>query len=578
MSDARLTEIKERLEKDPNNFERLEEYASYADSHTDASIVEAAYTRLLDKYPLCYAYWKRYADKVVSLGGGSESAIAGATAIYERSTETLKYSVENWLNYLRFMIANVPKGKGTGDKDATVARIRALFDTALDAIGDSFDAYDLWSLRLEFEQEHGGNRAVAGVFERANEVAMKSSALLWDRYLRFMNSVPFEEWLRDDELRLWKDQHATLCHTPEDSQRLFTDTLRGAVELRERVHNQSMTTVYRVAGFESTIAQRTFFHVTPLPENAVNGWRTYLQWAEVNEPFARAARLYERCLIPACFCTEFWFMYIAFLRRANAIPAAREVFQRGARVHYSENLEFMIPYAIFEETYGGADKAEAIYRQLMAMTAVQGKSATAAASRSSTRGVEVTMKYAAFLRRTGKLAECRALFEEATAAHNGMSRRTLFLLLHYARFVEQLGDPDAARALYVRATREYADTFMAWEHALAFEDRRRRFSGEAAAQAQTAAAALLHRAVLDSCPLAEEEKRRLWRRWWRVTGTWENSLETVLAVDADYALVCGGARPVWVHDNLDGEPPEKLARLSSNAPSSGVPATSLLTI
>lgn len=577
MSDPNLTEIKERLEKDPNNFERLEEYANYADSHTDASIVEAAYTRLLDKYPLCYAYWKRYADKVLALGGKSESAVAAATAIYEQSTSLLRYSVENWINYVRFLIANVLKNNPSGpSSDEAVTRVRGIFEAATEAVGDNFDAYDLWSLRIDFEQEFGGNRLVAAVYERANSVPMKSSAILWDRYLRFMHDVHFEEWLRSDELQAWKDQRATLCHTSEDEQRLFNDTLTAAIGERERVYNQSMTAVYRVAGFENTIAQRTFFHVTPLPDSVVNGWRTYLQWAESNEPFARAAHLYERCLIPACFYTEFWFRYISFLKRNSAVDMAREVFQSGARVHYAENLDFMISYAVFEESYGGNDKGESIYRKLMEMTAVPGKSI--AASRASTRGVEVTTKYAAFLRRTGKIAECKKLFEEATAPHDGMSRRSLFLLLHYARFMEQLGEIETARNLYIRGTREHAKTFLAWNHAIAFEIRRRRLSGEAAAQAQTSMAALLHRAVLDSCPLGEEDKKRLWKRWWHLTGLWENSLETVLAVDADYALVCGGARPLWVHDNLDGEPPEKLAKLSSETPSSGVPATSLLTI
>lgn len=572
MSDLKLAEIKERLEKDPNNFERLEEYASYADSNADAAIVEAAYTRLLDKYPLCFAYWKRYADKVLELGGSSESSIAAATAIYEQSTEPLRYSVENWINYLRFLIVNVLKNANESDKDDAVTRVRKTFDTALDAAGDSFDAYDLWSLKLDFEQEYGGNRFVATTYERANGVAMKSSALLWDKYLRFMQCTPFDDWLHGDELQHWKEQRAAFCHTPEDNKRLASDTLAAAIESRERVHNQSMTTVYRVAGFESTIAQRTFFHVTLLSENIVNGWRTYLQWAESNEPLTRAAHLYERCLIPACFYTEFWFMYINFLKRGGAISAAREVFQRGAKIHYGESLEFMIPYAVFEETYGGVDTAESIYRKLMAMTTIPNK--PVAVSRSSARGVEVTLKYAGFLRRTGKVAECRALFEEATAAHETMSRRTLFLLLQYARFLEQLGEVEGARGVYVRATREHANTFMAWEHALAFEARRRRFAGEA----QDNLAALLHRALLDSCPLTEDDKKKLWKRWWQMAGLWESSLETLLAVDADYALVCSGARPLWVHDNLDGEPPEKLARLSSGAPSSGVPATALLNV
>ena len=639
-----LAEIRERVEKDPEDFGCLEEFVNYADCQNDAEVVEDAYTRLLGKYPLCFAYWKRYADKVLSLGGGSESAKAAATAIYERSTEPLKYSVANWLNYLGFLAANIhsssnsnnnnnnntaPPAQHTKDNsgskennsnnnsddggDECVKLLRRAFEAAADAIGDSFDAYEFWGLVTDFEERRGENRRAAAAYERANGVAMKGSAMLWDRYLGFMQRVPFEEWLRADELGTWREQRATLCHTPEDERRLFTDTLTTAIEQRERVHNQAMTAVYRVAGFESAVAQRTFFHVTPLPDNVVAGWRAYLQWAEANEPSARVTRLYERCLVPACFYTEFWFMYIDYLKhRAGAIDAAREAFRRGAKLHYAGNLEFMIPYAVFEETYGGRDSAEAIYRSLLAATGARlpsqsspKGSATAtqtptAVSEMPPRAVEVTMKYAAFLRRTGKVAECKALLAEASAPapnnssssnnnsnsnsnnnNSGESLRHLFLLLHYARLLEHLGETAEARAAYIRATKEHAASALAWEHAIAFEARKHRFSGEEASsssQAQTHISALLHRAVLDSCPLREEDKRRLWGCWHRAAAIWAPTFDEVRAVDADYALVCDGARPLWVHDNIGDEPPEKLAKLASAPPTSGVLATDLISV
>ena len=59
--------------------------------------VRAAYDAFLAEYPLCYGYWKKYAD--AELRHGSAEA---AAAVYERGVVATPYSADLWGHYAAF--------------------------------------------------------------------------------------------------------------------------------------------------------------------------------------------------------------------------------------------------------------------------------------------------------------------------------------------------------------------------------------------------------------------------------------------------------------------------------------------
>lgn len=62
--------------------------------------IRKVYDAFLAEFPLCYGYWKKYADHEARLG-----SIEKVVEVYERAIEAVTYSVDIWLHYCLFAIA-----------------------------------------------------------------------------------------------------------------------------------------------------------------------------------------------------------------------------------------------------------------------------------------------------------------------------------------------------------------------------------------------------------------------------------------------------------------------------------------
>jgi hypothetical protein len=67
----------------------------------DLKALREVYDDFLSSYPLCYGYWKKYAE--IQLKHGS---VEDAKSIYERGVAAISNSVELWLAYANFLQAN----------------------------------------------------------------------------------------------------------------------------------------------------------------------------------------------------------------------------------------------------------------------------------------------------------------------------------------------------------------------------------------------------------------------------------------------------------------------------------------
>ena len=59
--------------------------------------IEKAYDAFLGEFPLCYGYWKKYADHEAKLGS-SEKIVD----VYERAVRAVTYSVDIWMHYCAY--------------------------------------------------------------------------------------------------------------------------------------------------------------------------------------------------------------------------------------------------------------------------------------------------------------------------------------------------------------------------------------------------------------------------------------------------------------------------------------------
>lgn len=63
----------------------------------DTERIFSVYDAFLSEFPLCYGYWKKYADHRARLG-----TIDKVVEVYERAVQSATYSVGLWVNYCSF--------------------------------------------------------------------------------------------------------------------------------------------------------------------------------------------------------------------------------------------------------------------------------------------------------------------------------------------------------------------------------------------------------------------------------------------------------------------------------------------
>ena len=61
--------------------------------------IRKVYDAFLAEFPLCYGYWKKYADHEARIG-----SVEKVVEVYERAVQGVTYSVDIWVLYCAFSI------------------------------------------------------------------------------------------------------------------------------------------------------------------------------------------------------------------------------------------------------------------------------------------------------------------------------------------------------------------------------------------------------------------------------------------------------------------------------------------
>ncbi|XP_048086917.1 pre-mRNA-processing factor 39 isoform X1 [Alosa alosa] len=456
----------------PQDFSSWTDLLQYCEQEGHMTASRRALNAFLVRYPLCYGYWKKFADmerRAANNVKAEEVCVQGLKAI--------PLSVDLWIHYINLLLGtlnmNLPE---------STQRIRSVFEEAVEAAGMDWHSDRLWDLYAEWEKEQGNLKAMTVVYDRALRMPTQLYRGHYDKLKTHISSNPPQEILSAEEyenLRAEYKQSQAQGEgsnpTEEEEERPpgeeepadngnGKDSVEEAVQKmqelllasREKVFQDNEAEVRKRWTFEDAI-KRPYFHVKPLDKAQLKGWQSYLDWemAEAqgaNEPpettegesaeeqevpkpaggisdHKRVLILFERCLIACALYEEFWTKYVRYLEQSS-VEEARIVFRRACEVHLPYKHSIHLQWATFEERHGNYSEAQRILETLeQAMPGL----------------AVVRLRRAGLERRLGHLDRAETLLTEALEQSKENPQLHAFYSIKLARLLLKLGK-NAARA------------------------------------------------------------------------------------------------------------------------------------
>ncbi|XP_057705681.1 pre-mRNA-processing factor 39 [Corythoichthys intestinalis] len=588
----------------PHDFTSWTDLLQYCEQEGHMAASQRALMAFLNRYPLCYGYWKKIADLERRAGNNDKAA-----ELCVQGLQSIPLSVDLWIHYINLLLGTLDMNLPESPK-----RIRSVFEDAVVAAGLDFHSDRLWDLYVEWEKEQGNMRKVTAVLDRVLKVPTQHYSAHYEKLKKHLNSNEPKEALSLEEY----EEVRAFCResqkverteqakdkgeerppgeeepaTPEgtDSEELMQRIREQVFNRRDKIYQQNEIEVRKRWNFEDTI-KRPYFHVKPLDQIQLRGWHAYLDWevaqlnkdtqdnnkdpnqtdkdvneaAEVTEAQQGMAEamvaqddhrvrvLFERCLITCALYEEFWTRYIRYLEK-NSVDEVRAVYKRACEIHLPTTPNIHLQRATFEERHGDLDTARRVL---------------AALDEKVPGLVVVCLRRAALERRAGKLEQSEALLREAVTQSKEKPTLHAFYSIKLARLLLKLGrNPDKARNVLQEALEISPDNDKLYLNLLELELSADTWSSEEAVQ-QCVTQAL-------AAPLAPQTKIQFSQRGLQFVEEYSNSIKNVLSVYEEHQKLLkelGGTKREAEDGDKDSKKPKKGDHGSSDVASAEVPAT-----
>ncbi|KAK9160262.1 hypothetical protein Syun_006603 [Stephania yunnanensis] len=427
--------------------------------------IRKIYDAFLAEFPLCYGYWKKYADHE-----GRLSSVEKVVEVYERGVEGVTYSVDIWLHYCMFAISTY------GDPDT----VRRLFERGLAYVGTDYLSYPLWDKYIEYEYSQQEWCRLAMIYTRILENPNQQL----DRY--FTRNDSFKELAASrplPELQTTEEASATgaassganeqgvegevhpdggeQSHKPESAGLTGGDELEKYVATREEMYRKAKEFDLKIIGFETAI-RRPYFHVRALNVSELENWHNYLDFieregdlnkvslssynhlsirqgwsllsylrglpvqpAEMSDVVSlfQIVKLYERCLIACANYPEYWIRYVLCMEASGSMDLANNALARATQVFVKRQPDIHLFAAKFKEQSADILGARAAYELVH--------------SEISPGLIEAIVKHSNMEYRLGNKEDAFSLYEQAIAIEKGkeQSQTLPMLFVQYSRFV-----------------------------------------------------------------------------------------------------------------------------------------------
>ncbi|XP_076877486.1 pre-mRNA-processing factor 39 [Brachyhypopomus gauderio] len=468
----------------PLDFNCWTDLLQYCEQESHMTASRRALKAFLARYPLCYGYWKKFADLERRAGHNNK-----AEEVCVQGLKAIPLSVDLWIHYINLLLGtlnmNLPE---------SIQRIRSTFEDALEAAGWDWHSDRLWDLYAEWEKEQGDLRAMTVVYERVMKVPTQLYSTHYEKLKTHLTTHPLQDVLSPEEYnKLREDYRQSQIQAkkegsdptadedeerppgeedPADSGKDTDDAVQKMQELllasREEAYLLNEGEVRKRWNFEDAI-KRPYFHVKPLDRAQLKAWQSYLDW-ETAEAEAEAGQettegtsvegqettegtslegqevpqvkvgiaghkrvqiLYERSLIACALYEEFWDKYVHYLE-PRSLEETRSVYKRACEIHLPYRHSFHLQWATFEERHGNIPEAQRILESLE--KAMPGLAV-------------VRLRRAGLERRVGRLDMAESLLRDAVEQNKDKPHLHAFFSIKLARFLHKLGkNPSRARA------------------------------------------------------------------------------------------------------------------------------------
>ncbi|XP_023004937.1 pre-mRNA-processing factor 39 isoform X1 [Cucurbita maxima] len=383
--------------------------------------IRRVYDAFLAEFPLCYGYWKKYADHEARFGSTDK-----VVEVYERAVHGVTYSVDIWLHYCIFTLSTY------GDPET----IRRLFERGLAYVGTDYLSFPLWDKYIEYEYTQQEWGRLAMIYTRILENPNQQLDRYFNSFKELAANRPLSELKSSEEAVLDVQSEAGdqvngeegHPDATEPSSKTVSAGLTEAEELekyiaiREEIYKKAKEFDSKIIGFETAI-RRPYFHVRPLNVAELDNWHSYLDFIEQEGDLNKVVKLYERCVIACANYPEYWVRYILYMQASDSMDLSNDALARASQVFVKRRPEIHLFSARFKEQNGDIAGARASY-QLVHTEISPGL-------------LEAIIKHANMEHRLGNLEEAYSVYEQAIAIERGKehSRALPLLYAQYSRFL-----------------------------------------------------------------------------------------------------------------------------------------------
>ncbi|CAG8498727.1 16173_t:CDS:10 [Acaulospora morrowiae] len=415
------------------------------------------FDQFLAKFPLCFGYWKKYADFEFNVQGPVE-----AEKIYERSVAAIANSVDLWTQYCAFKIEHYPDN---------VEEIRGLFERGASCVGLDFLSHLFWDKYIEFEKSRQAYDKVLKILERIIRIPMHQYARFFDDFTNLCGTRPINELISPEQHQQFEEEARAAPPAPpaegaEGEQLPSTEKTEEQIqnEIRTRIYNLNVDVYMKTQAetnkrwiFEQEI-KRPYFHVKAMDDVQLINWRRYLDFEESEGEEMRVQVLYERCLVACALYEEFWLRYARWMVSKDRISDARSIYERAINVFIPMSRpNIRTSYACFEEQQGNIEDARLIYKTIL---------------NSMPGHVETIVKYAHFERRR-QPSNLDFPIEIITSAQQNPElddKSKAFLSVQHAKILwHNKGLVEEARKIFQQGSHKYLESKYFWLNYFNFE-------------------------------------------------------------------------------------------------------------
>ncbi|KAI8842741.1 hypothetical protein BJ741DRAFT_591751 [Chytriomyces cf. hyalinus JEL632] len=402
-----------------------------------ASNLRSVYDHFLAKFPLCFGYWKKYADAEMRIGG-----VDKATEVFERAVVAIHNSIDLWNHYCQFKL-----DKSGGDAES----IRAVFERASQGVGHDFLSHTFWDKYIDYEENKQQDTAkVFAILERIIRIPLHQYSRYFEKYSQISVARPVEELIESEEFdRLTADIRT--AHPNKTTSEIEQELRQKIHTIKSDIYLKTQESVHKRWAFESEI-KRPYFHIKPLDDAQLGVWRKYLDFEEAEGDATRVYVLYERCLVACALYEEFWLRYARFLIARGDVERAQNVYYRAANLFLAPGrTECRLEFAAFEEEQGRVPEAAQIYSKVLEN--VPGH-------------VESLFKYANFMRRHYGVEKGEDCYTSAIGLATDDKSKG-FLVAAKAKYIYNLkGSIDEARAVFLEGVPSLESRYLLLQYFL----------------------------------------------------------------------------------------------------------------